>query len=38
MELSRYAILFEIADGGVRTIREYMETGHIASMLSAAQQ
>ena len=34
---NRYAILFEIVDRRVRTIREYMDTGHMATMLSAAQ-
>jgi ketosteroid isomerase-like protein len=35
---NRYAIVFEIVDGRLRTIREYMDTGHMASMLSAATQ
>lgn len=35
---NRYSIHYEIVAGRVRTIREYMDTGHMASMLSAAQQ
>jgi len=35
---NRHAIVFEIVDGRVRTIREYMDTGHMASVLSAAAQ
>ena len=34
---NRYSILFEIVDGRARTIREYMDTGHMASMLATAQ-
>ena len=35
---NRYAIVCEVVEGRVRTVREYMDTGHMASMLAAAQQ
>jgi ketosteroid isomerase-like protein len=35
---NRYAIIFEVVDQRIRTMREYMDTGHMASMLAAAQE
>jgi uncharacterized protein len=33
---NRYVIIFEVIDGRVRTVREYMDTQHAARMFAAA--
>jgi ketosteroid isomerase-like protein len=33
---NRYIIVFEVVDGRVRTVREYMDTQHMAAMFAAA--
>lgn len=33
---NRYVIVFEVVDGRVRTVREYMDTQHAATLFAAA--
>jgi len=35
---NRYVIVYEIVDGRVRTVREYMDTQHAAKLFAAAAQ
>lgn len=35
---NRYGVFFEVVDGKVRTIREYMDTQHRATLLAAATE
>ncbi|MET9994872.1 nuclear transport factor 2 family protein [Streptomyces mutabilis] len=32
---NRYAAVYEVADGRIRTVREYMDTQHMANLLTA---
>ena len=34
---NRYALVFEVVDGKVRTLREYMDTGHMEKRLAAVR-
>lgn len=35
---NRYGVFFEVVDGKIRTIREYMDTQHRATLLAAATE
>lgn len=35
---NRYGVFFEVVDGKIRTIREYMDTQHRATLLTAATE
>lgn len=35
---NRYANVYEVVDGRIRTIREYMDTQHMANLLAAVTQ
>lgn len=35
---NRYGVFFEVADGKIKTIREYMDTQHRATLMAAATE